>query len=767
MTEMSSNTVCGIIGSRARLSALALTLLFVGSLAQARSPYLNVPGAEGQILWSSESDFGGVTHGDVLVDLEVFPWEWTAILPGGENSQLIAVYYGLPPEIEGLGLPQKGLDALDVIELLGPESLPTMLLQPVAPVIPPAPILRPAPIPKIFFSTEVYLTPGDAPPLFDPWSVGGVFPITDGDLLTNSGVVIPNYVLLEPFDLYYDPGFFKPVFPFGDPWVVEVHIGLDAVDVEGIGPEEFNFLTELVWLHSQDPSGAPAYGRLNEVIMADLPTSFAVYFSFEEWVPSPYMQATLFLGPQHRIADPLTGVRLPDGTPVSDDDLLMIRLPYTGWRATSTTVNATWPSLCDGIIARVGHDNIPALGGGDLGSLFRDTNTAVTTLPLGLDATDSPATYDYILDETIAAQLQIDFSDEAGETGAVGISDALLGYSPFSMTLFSTSIVDFASERTEDASETSATLPAQLFPAPWWNIWGEDLHGSDSVPFYPVTNPPNPDDGVFRGVEENEKLAGWPFVAPGLDAVDVVPADLEIPTPEDLYWKDYNGTETLDGYMPDFDQRQDPNWQDFMGRWSHCGPVAEANSLWWFHLAHPDWGVVDPLTTPGGLVEELAVAMRTNTILPGTDLGNFYSGIQDYLTTHGLTDKLEVHFIPPWNGPPYFWEVEAEIERCQDVVLLLGFWLVTDITWAQNPMNPAEWGWQITWAEQGGHYVTCAGVNSASPTLAISDPRLDAARTGQSAGIVRGPNHPGGAPVDQPWRQVLAARLPGRRPRVV
>jgi hypothetical protein len=59
---------------------------------------------------------------------------------------------------------------------------------------------------------------------------------------------------------------------------------------------------------------------------------------------------------------------------------------------------------------------------------------------------------------------------------------------------------------------------------------------------------------------------------------------------------------------------------------------------------------------------------------------------------------------------PDFYFIEEEVEKCQDVVLLLGYWI---------------WNGQ-SWYREGGHYVTVAGVDSFDVKLAISDPVEDA-----------------------------------------
>jgi len=214
---------------------------------------------------------------------------------------------------------------------------------------------------------------------------------------------------------------------------------------------------------------------------------------------------------------------------------------------------------------------------------------------------------------------------------------------------------------------------------------------------------------------------------------------------EGFYWKPGNWTDYAPSGVPDFDQKQD-NWFDPAGgAWTYCGPVAVANSLWYFDsreepspvpppAQNDNYGLVTSYN-PGGwddhhtsnvepLVNDLAALMGTNPST-GTDVFAMEAGIRDYLNITGYNDSYYEHTEPM---PDFGW-IEEEVERCQDVILLLGFWQAYD---EQAP--PEEW-WRI-----GGHYVTCAGVNSAGMQLGISDPFLDNAGAG-GPGIVPVP-HP-------------------------
>ena len=192
--------------------------------------------------------------------------------------------------------------------------------------------------------------------------------------------------------------------------------------------------------------------------------------------------------------------------------------------------------------------------------------------------------------------------------------------------------------------------------------------------------------------------------------------------------------------MPDFNQTQD-NWVNpATSQWSFCGPVAVANCFWWFDSKYADpvgypgdgsdifplvqnyctiddhdpFNVDDPATSwpPGNeLVERLALCMNTdNGPYPGTEVHVMEQCIDDWLDATGLNHTFYEHTVKM----PEFYYIEEEIKRCQDVILLLGFWeYQTD-----------------HWVRIGGHYVTCAGVDPENRTIAFSDPFIDNAEAG-------------------------------------
>jgi len=144
--------------------------------------------------------------------------------------------------------------------------------------------------------------------------------------------------------------------------------------------------------------------------------------------------------------------------------------------------------------------------------------------------------------------------------------------------------------------------------------------------------------------------------------------------------------------------------------WSGVNPLGDVNGD----------GIVDQTdiaivaaamgTHPGDPTWNLAADIFPATITypPLTD--NFIDQADaDLVTSHlGLTGLFYEHTV----AQPGFDFIEREVEKCQDVVLLLGYWIWND--GAQQ------------WYREGGHYVTVAGVNSQESKLAISDPMEDA-----------------------------------------
>ncbi len=296
--------------------------------------------------------------------------------------------------------------------------------------------------------------------------------------------------------------------------------------------------------------------------------------------------------------------------------------------------------------------------------------------------------------------------------------------------------------------------------------------------------------------------------------VDDVAVDMTVrkiteePTPPPPWYKKPPYPDYAPSGMPDFDQRQGGTylWQDSGGTWTHCGPVAVANSLWWFDSkfesntvppptmidnfplvqAYGPWDDHDPQNVPY-LVEHLAYLMdtdglRTGQLHQGTDVFDMQAGLTHYLSWSGVNPlgdvdgdgivtqadydivnaamgtspgmagwDMRADIFPVTTGYPPFadnlidandlalvtanmgapgmfyertilaptWEIIAEeVLNCQDVVLLLVPWYTPDggQTWYRY--------------DEGGHYVTVAGLNATTWEIVFSDPIRDNAEAG-------------------------------------
>mgnify|MGYP006277999055 CR=1 FL=1 len=210
--------------------------------------------------------------------------------------------------------------------------------------------------------------------------------------------------------------------------------------------------------------------------------------------------------------------------------------------------------------------------------------------------------------------------------------------------------------------------------------------------------------------------------------------------------------------MPDFDQKQD-NWSSNPQApgppWTHCGPTALANCLWWFDSKfepnpldprpfgagplNDGYGLV-PSFDPTGLLDDhdtanvmplidsLALYCNTNGNLPtfsGTDVNDLFNGVLAWLAKVGLSDKYNVNLYPVEAGGPGFEFLREQILESQDVILLLGFYHQVDADYCERI---------------GGHYVTCAGVctNPEDSALCISDPYYDMHEGEPPAGSAHG-----------------------------
>jgi len=205
-------------------------------------------------------------------------------------------------------------------------------------------------------------------------------------------------------------------------------------------------------------------------------------------------------------------------------------------------------------------------------------------------------------------------------------------------------------------------------------------------------------------------IPGWIWVGrPGGDPVDYAPSG-----------------------MPDFDQKQ-ADWHDPASpeTWTHCGPVAVADVLWWFDSWSEPGSTAPPEVSDGHdwitsfgnwddhdaqnlvpLVNDLVTRLDTNGAIAGTEASALVPALLSSLMDKGLQDTYAVTMAEL----PSFEQLHRWVRDRDGVVLLLGFW---------------EWQGD-RWVYLGGHYVAVAGVEPVNRYVAISDPFRDAWEAGEA-----------------------------------
>jgi len=224
----------------------------------------------------------------------------------------------------------------------------------------------------------------------------------------------------------------------------------------------------------------------------------------------------------------------------------------------------------------------------------------------------------------------------------------------------------------------------------------------------------------------------------------------EFPDTCDYYKASY--TDFAPSGVPDFDQKQD-NWKSPLtgGQfWSWCGPVALANSVWWFDSkfeptpidprpfyppAHMP-GLSDgyPLVqsyAPAGewddhdtnnvvpFITDLKTLCKTDMMFPGTLITDLQNGFDSLARREGLDTDYSSVLI----AGPDFTTISDSVRASRDVIALLGFYEID-----------APGGC----IRLGGHYVTLAGVCSEATDICISDPFFDKNENEPPAGSAHG-----------------------------
>jgi hypothetical protein len=190
--------------------------------------------------------------------------------------------------------------------------------------------------------------------------------------------------------------------------------------------------------------------------------------------------------------------------------------------------------------------------------------------------------------------------------------------------------------------------------------------------------------------------------------------------------------------MPDFDQRQG-EWHapGQAEAWTHSGPVAAADVLWWLDSRREPGHTPPPVSSDGyplvssfgswddhaalnvvPLVNDLAQRLDTNGVRTGgqhlgTTPSELVTALQDYLVDKGQQSDYAVALLQS----PTLERLLGLAARGDGVVLYLGLW--------EDQGGGA-------WVYLGGHYAALAGAEPLNRLLAVSDPLRDAFEAGET-----------------------------------
>ncbi|MCX6831769.1 MAG: thrombospondin type 3 repeat-containing protein, partial [candidate division Zixibacteria bacterium] len=188
--------------------------------------------------------------------------------------------------------------------------------------------------------------------------------------------------------------------------------------------------------------------------------------------------------------------------------------------------------------------------------------------------------------------------------------------------------------------------------------------------------------------------------------------------------------------MPDFDQKQ-LNWHTPSGMWSHDGPAALANCIWWFDskwepnpvdprpfgtkppndgyglltsysTLPPLWDDHDPNNVQPFIGDLATNYLHTNVAYIGTTPDAMRDGFRNYVASRGL----QWYYHDTLAASPSYEYIRDQVLNSQDVILLLSFYEVVGQAWNYI----------------GAHWVTVAGACTTDQTMrqiCISDPFLD------------------------------------------
>lgn len=318
---------------------------------------------------------------------------------------------------------------------------------------------------------------------------------------------------------------------------------------------------------------------------------------------------------------------------------------------------------------------------------------------------------------------------------AINFVDADFGFAvtPLRITkaLYNTSIYAPAGTPVTFRITVQNTGPQIIDPAPL-----NDFYSPACLNYESATIPPT-------SVDEALGKLRWDNLGPlAPGATATVDVTFTTQATNDLIWKDGGWRDYAPNGVPDFDARQN-GWDNPTGSgtgWYRSGPVAAANSLWWFDSKFesgtsqpPTISDTYPLVKAYGapatwddhdarnvapLVNDLATRMSA-TAGAGTTPTNLAAGVTSFISDAGLA---AAYTVTTQKAPTFAW-VSDEVRRSEDVILLVGFWQL-------NALMPPT--------RVGGVYVTASGVDVTANAIAFSDPHRDNAEAGGAGRVLPG-----------------------------
>jgi hypothetical protein len=151
-------------------------------------------------------------------------------------------------------------------------------------------------------------------------------------------------------------------------------------------------------------------------------------------------------------------------------------------------------------------------------------------------------------------------------------------------------------------------------------------------------------------------------------------------------------------------------------QWSGVNPIGDVNGDGAVNATDYNIVVAANNTTP--LSPSWSMAADIYPVVLGRLADNVVNQSDIDLVTAHLNEKGM--FCERTIPAPDFDLIEKEVEKCEDVVLTIGFWTFTGNGWTRE-----NYPYEYPNTGQYGHALTVAGVNSTTLKIAISDPAFD------------------------------------------